>query len=488
MSNKRSFDEAALEGYDNNELLIPNAEDTVDDALLFENIHLSPPNPEPIEQTISQQVEIGEIPSATVVPEEISTTAIARPPVENRDGATTTALEAANSSRATSEATQGSEDATAQQTAQKPPKKKARKNHVPTLNRGKKDWRDAYLTNHHKRKDKMMAEWAEAKKKHEKAMEAKYRKGPVRPDEQFKKREPLTRAPTACDFCRLFKSRCNSDKDTECSNCVKTNSWCGETNASTEVTHYRGLSKDQEEKIQTLQEELEGLKRREQKYRNEIEELKKQLDDFPPLPTLPTPYGSWQTLGSTDYQRNYGGKGTAQVPVAGSLGPSQSNHQPSLSTVASGSSQTAPGYPQQNEVGPASLTNYSQFGRLQPDTLLHQDRAVNFYCEQVPQPLDGQMDGMPHGLPTLPYSVFNTPLSQGIPPMSSLASQYSAPLQTQQLHSNHMNYYASSPAQVIAQGAHQVKTDSSYVYENPLTEEVSSNLQQPAEDTELYKE
>lgn len=97
------------------------------------------------------------------------------------------------------------------------------------------------------------------------------------------------------------------------------------------------------------------------------------------------------------------------------------------------------------------------------------------------------MDGMPDGLPTLPYSVFNTPLGQGIPPMSSLASQYSAPLQTQQLHSNQMDYYASSPVQVIAQGAHQVKTDSSYVYENPQTEEVSSNLQQPAEDTELYE-
>ncbi|KAE8358959.1 hypothetical protein BDV27DRAFT_136884 [Aspergillus caelatus] len=530
MSNKRSFDEAALEGYDNNELLIPNAGDTVDDALLFENIQLSPQNPELIEQIISQQVETAEIPSATIVPEEISTTTIPRPLVEDRDGAINTALGAADSSRATSEATQGSEDATAQQTAQKPPKKKARKNHVPTLSRGKKDWRDAYLTNHHKRKDNMMAEWAEAKEKHEKAMEAKYRKGPVPSEEQFKKREPLTRAPTACDFCRLFKSRCNSDKDTECSNCVKTNSWCGETNASTEVTHYRGLSKDQEERIQTLQEELEGLKRREQKYRNEIEELKKQLDDwktwvtkdawpkhglkppsarlpnfpardnfranysrgnnqFPPLPTLATPYGSWQTLGGTEYRRNYGGKGTAQVPAAGSLGPNQSNHHPGLGTVASGSSQTAPGYPpQQNGVGPASLTNYSQFGRLQPDTHLHQDTAVNSYCEQIPQPLDDQMDGMPHGLPTLPYSFFNTPLGQGIPPMSSLASQYSAPLQTQQLHSNQMDYYASSPAQVIAQGAHQVKTDSSYVYENPQTEEVSSNLQQPAEDTELYEE
>lgn len=48
-----------------------------------------------------------------------------------------------------------------------------------------------------------MAEWTEAKEKHEKAMEAKYRKDPVPPDEQFKKREPLTRAPTACDFCRV---------------------------------------------------------------------------------------------------------------------------------------------------------------------------------------------------------------------------------------------------------------------------------------------
>ncbi|KAB8202806.1 hypothetical protein BDV34DRAFT_146045 [Aspergillus parasiticus] len=528
MSNKRSFDETALEGYGNNELLIPNAGDTVDDALLFENIQLSPPNPELIEQTISQQVETAEGFSAAVEPEETSATTIPRPPVEDNDAAITTALGAADPSTASSDATQESEDATAQQTVQRPPKKKARKIHVPTINRGKKDWRDAYLTNHHKRKYNMMAEWVAAKERHKKYEEEKWPNGDVPEKEKFKKREPLTRAPTACDYCRLFKSRCNSDKDTECSNCVKSNSWCGETNASTEVTHYRGLSRDQEEKIQTLQEELDGLKRREQKYRNEIEELIKQLDDwkawvpkdawpkhgqkppsallpnfparnnsrasyswgnnqFPPLPTLSTSYGSWENLGNTEYRRNYGGKGAAQVPAAGSLRPNQSNHQPGLGTVASGSSQTALGYPpQQNGVGPASMTNYSQIGRLQPDTLLRQGTAVNSYHKRIHQPLGDQLDGMTHGLSTLQYGSFNPPLGQGLPHMPSLASQYPAPLQIQPLHNNQMDYYASpSPAPVIAQGAHQIKTDSSYAYGNPQTEEMSSNLQRSAEDDEL---
>lgn len=203
MSNKRSFDEAALEGYGNNELLISNAGDTVDDALLFENIQLSPPNPELIEQTISQQVETAEVPSAAVDPEETSTTTIPRPPVEDNDAAITTALGAADPSTATSDATQESEAVTAQQTAQRPPKKKARKNHVPTINRGKKDWRDAYLTNHHKRKNNMMAEWVAAKERHKKYEEATWPNGDVPADKKFKKREPLTRAPTACDFCRV---------------------------------------------------------------------------------------------------------------------------------------------------------------------------------------------------------------------------------------------------------------------------------------------
>ncbi|GAB1197017.1 hypothetical protein APSETT444_006298 [Aspergillus pseudonomiae] len=204
MSNKRRFDEAALEGYDD-ELLMPNAGDTVDDALLFENIQLSPPNPELVEQTISQQVETAEIPSATAVPEEITTT---RPPLEDRDAPITTALEATDPSRAVLEATQELEDATAHQNARKPPKKKARKNHEPTQNRGKLDWRDAYLTNHHKRKNKMMAEWVAAKEKHEKALKEEYPKekypNGAPDDKQFKKREPLTRAPTACDYCRVI--------------------------------------------------------------------------------------------------------------------------------------------------------------------------------------------------------------------------------------------------------------------------------------------
>ncbi|KAB8258989.1 hypothetical protein BDV32DRAFT_64331 [Aspergillus pseudonomiae] len=523
MSNKRRFDEAALEGYDD-ELLMPNAGDTVDDALLFENIQLSPPNPELVEQTISQQVETAEIPSATAVPEEISTT---RPPLEDRDAPITTALEATDPSRAVLEATQELEDATAHQNARKPPKKKARKNHEPTQNRGKLDWRDAYLTNHHKRKNKMMAEWVAAKEKHEKALKEEYPKekypNGAPDDKQFKKREPLTRAPTACDYCRLFKSRCNSDKDTECSNCIKTNSWCGETNASTHVTHYRGWSRDQDERIQTQDEELDGLKRREQNYRNKIEELEKQLDDWktwatkvawlkhgikPPavllpniparntsranyswgkfssLPTFPT-YTSWPSLVGTEHRRDYSGKGTAQVPAARSLGLNQLNH-PGLDTVASGPSQTAPSYhPQQNGEGLGSLTNYPQIGRLQPDTL-HQDTAVNSYRERFHQPLDGQMDGMPHGLPTPQYSVFNPPLGQGLPPLQTFPSQYPAPLQIQQLHNNQIGYYT-SPAQVIAQGAHPVKPDSSYVYDNPQTEDAPS-LQQSAEDNELYEE
>ncbi|OGM43457.1 hypothetical protein ABOM_007852 [Aspergillus bombycis] len=528
MSNKRRFDEAALQGYDNDELLMPNAGDTVDDALLFENIQLSPPNPELVEQAISQQVETAEIPSATVVPEEISTTTIPRPPLEDRDAAITTALEAADPSRAALEALQESEDATAQQTVRKPPKKKARKNHEPTQNKGKSDWRDAYLTNHHNRKNKMMVEWLAAKEKHEKALKAAHPNGSAPKEDQFKKREPLTRAPTACDYCRLFKSRCNSDKDTECSNCVKSNSWCGETNASTGVTHYRGWNRDQEEKIQTLEEELDGLKRGEQNNRNKIEELEKQLDawktwaikvawlkhgvrppsallpniparntsranyswgkiQFPPLPTFPT-YTSWPNPGGTEHVRDYSGKGTAQVPAAGSLGPNQSSHL-GLDTVASGSSQTATSYhPQQNGEGLASLTSYSQIGRLQPDTLLHQDTAVNSYRERFHQPLDGQMDGMPHGLPTPQYSVFNPPLGQGLPPLHTFPSQYPAPLQIQQLHNNQIGYYTSPPAHVIAQGAHPVKPDSSYVYESPQTEDASSNLQQPAEDNELYEE
>lgn len=202
---------------------------------------------------------------------------------------------------------------------------------------------------------------------------------------------------------------------------------------------------------------------------------------------MSTSYGSWENPGGTEYGRNYGGKGITQVPAAGSLGPNQSNHQPGLGTVASGSSQTALGYPpQQNGVGPTSLTNYSQIGRLQPDTLLRQGTAVNSYHERIHQPLDGQLDGMTHGLSTLQYGGFNPSLGQGLPHMPSLASQYPAPLQIQSLHNNQMDYYASpSPATVIAQGAHQIKTDSSYAYGNPQTEEIPSNLQRSAEDDEL---
>lgn len=211
-------------------------------------------------------------------------------------------------------------------------------------------------------------------------------------------------------------------------------------------------------------------------------------NQVPPLPTLSTSYGSWENPGGTEYGRNYGGKGITQVPAAGSLGPNQSNHQPGLGTVASGSSQTALGYPpQQNGVGPTSLTNYSQIGRLQPDTLLRQGTAVNSYHERIHQPLDGQLDGMTHGLSTLQYGGFNPSLGQGLPHMPSLASQYPAPLQIQSLHNNQMDYYASpSPATVIAQGAHQIKTDSSYAYGNPQTEEIPSNLQRSAEDDELW--
>ncbi|GMF79992.1 unnamed protein product [Aspergillus oryzae] len=451
MSNKRSFDEAALEGYGNNELLISNAGDTVDDALLFENIQLSPPNPELIEQTISQQVETAEVPSAAVDPEETSTTTIPRPPVEDNDAAITTALGAADPSTATSDATQESEAVTAQQTAQRPPKKKARKNHVPTINRGKKDWRDAYLTNHHKRKNNMMAEWVAAKERHKKYEEATWPNGDVPADKKFKKREPLTRAPTACDFCR-WKAWVPKD------------AWPkhGQKPPSALLPNFPARNNS----------------RASYSWGN---------NQVPPLPTLSTSYGSWENPGGTEYGRNYGGKGITQVPAAGSLGPNQSNHQPGLGTVASGSSQTALGYPpQQNGVGPTSLTNYSQIGRLQPDTLLRQGTAVNSYHERIHQPLDGQLDGMTHGLSTLQYGGFNPSLGQGLPHMPSLASQYPAPLQIQSLHNNQMDYYASpSPATVIAQGAHQIKTDSSYAYGNPQTEEIPSNLQRSAEDDEL---
>ncbi|KAE8376338.1 hypothetical protein BDV26DRAFT_239179 [Aspergillus bertholletiae] len=506
MSNKRKFSETCFEDdeedEEDEEVLISDAGDTVENAYLFDSIQFNPPNHELIEQTISQQAENEEAPSATIVPKEISTITITlpRPPVEDCDAAVTVALEAAGPSNAAPEVVQGTGDTPAQQITRRPPKKKVQKNHGPVQDRGKLNFSGPLITYHGRRKNKMMAKWEDEKDKYDKEQEERLQRGEITVKKKFKRQEPLTRAITACDRCKLYKSKCEFTGDRPCSQCEKSNSWCTETNPSTGVVHFRGLKKDQEEKIHAFQHELDGLKKREQEYRKEIEKLKEQLCEwriratkeawvnhglkppprndslanhpwgnhqFPSPQTLATPnYTPLSNSRSPVYRSNYGGKGTAQIMTAGNLDPNQSSRQLGLGNVV-GSSQAAFGYPSQQSGGFDSLPSCTQLVQIQPDTALSAD---NSYSERIPPALDSQMDGplMPHDPPSIQYNTL-----YGLQPSVPFASQYPAPSQILQPHNNQMGYYA-TPTPAIVQAANQVKLDSSYAYQNLHAEEVPS--------------